>query len=407
MPSSASGVGGGAATGAAAGSMFGPWGTLIGAGLGAVGGMVSGGGNEGPSTQEREAAARANRYADEGDLYGGMARQLAVMFGPERARQVLQGTLSTDQFSRLFGRGPGAVDRTSVQAQMKAIEDRLAPYRASRGNKVDDRAAAAAGVNVQSELSRLRELQTMLTTGVDPGQTGSVDAAAFDKMGPGVMGKYNDLATEAAAQGKGALKSFGRDTQALIGQSRNIESGAADYGRSERERIAREADRALTGANRMTEAKMIGRGFGASTALTQGLTGNARSIMESKNDALGMLGDKQMEMLNRLRGNTLSLAGQRLGQGTQLSLGNQDRTLGFKQQALGVETNALTNPTMNPFYSRSAASSGYSAGLAPAQPSQSAQWGNWLSGLGGQVFNLGAMDWLKNLGVGGSGGSGG
>lgn len=398
--SSLGGLFSGAGSGAAAGSGFGLPGMLAGGALGAVGNLIGGGGNEGPSSQQLEAQARANRYTDEEYIYGGMARQLAAILGPEKARQVLQGSMSQDAYSRLFGRAAAPIDRASVESQIKAIEDRLRPYRAERGNRVDDRAAAAAGINVQSELNRIRELQTMLTTGTDPGQTGTIDGAAFDRMGSGVMGEYDNLTKQATQQGRDALKGYNADTARLLEMARGIEGGAQQYGQQERERINRDSSRALTSANRATESRLMGRGFGASTALTQQLTGNARQMEEARQDALGSLGDRQIGMLNQLRGNTLGLAGQRATGQTGLVLGNQDRTMGFNQQALGLKTNLLSGSVTNPWLSRSTGS--YVPGLAPSQPSSSANWGNWLTGLGGQAFNIGAMDWMRQNGIGGT-----
>jgi len=454
------GVGGGAAAGAAAGTAVLPgWGTLIGAGLGAVGGFLgSQGGSGGPSDSQLEHFARMNQYNDEQYLYGGMARKLAAIMGPEKARQVLKGTISAQAYDRLFGRASARHDRSdivdqikaaeqrlapyragngngwndrkareagintaqedanlaalreqlmggSVGAEIKAIEQRLAPFRAERGNGIDDRAAAAAGVNVQQELSRLRELNTMLSYGIDPGQTGTIDSAAFDQMGPGVLGDYQALAAKAEQQGKTALKGYGADTARLMEMARGIESGAQQFGQQERARINTDADRALTSANRLTEGRLIGRGLGASTTLTQGLQSNARAMEEQRQNALGSLGDRQIQMLNQLRGNTMGLAGQRMGGKTSLLLGNQDRTLGYQQQALGVQTNALTAGDMNPWLSRSMGS--YVPGMAPSSPSSSATWGNFLTGLGGQVTNLSLMELLRRQGVGGSGGAGG
>jgi hypothetical protein len=372
---------------------------IAGAGTSLLGGLIGGGGSNGPSSDERNAQAVASRYADEEVLYGGMARQLAAILGPEQARQVLRGSMSSQAYERLFGRAGGAVDQTATRNQIREIEDRLRPYRSGGGNGISDRAAAAAGINVQEELNRLRELQSSLTTGTDPGQRGTIDSAAFDQMGPGVAGQYDALATRAGEQGNEAIRGYSADTQRLLGMSRDIEGGAQEYGNQERVRINRDSDRALTSANRATESRLIGRGLGASTALTQQLTGNARQIEETRQDALGNLGDRRIQMLNNLRGNTLNLAGQRLGGQTSLLLGNQDRTLGYQQQALGVRTNALTSGTTNPWLTRSTGA--YTPGLAPAQPSQSASWGNFLASLGGQAFNAGGMEILRRNGFGG------
>lgn len=373
---------------------------IAGVGSSLLGGLVGGGGSSGPSSDERNAQALSNRYADEEYLYGGMARQLAAILGPEQARAVLRGSMSSRSYERLFGRSGGAVDRTAVQSQIREIEDRLRPYRSGGGNGINDRPAAAAGINVQEELNRLRELQSSLTTGTDPGRRGTIDSAAFDQSGPGVAGQYDALATRAGEQGNEAIRGYSQDTQRLLGMSRDIEGGANEYGNQERVRINRDSDRALTSANRLTESRLIGRGLGNSTTLGAMLGGNARNIEETRQDALGNLGDRRIQMLNQLRGNTLNLAGQRASGQTSLTLGNQDRTLGYQQQALGVRTNALTGGATNPWLSRSTGQ--YTPGLAPTQPNQSASWGNFLASLGGQAFNAGGMELLRRQGFGGN-----
>lgn len=377
-----------AVSGAATGTSLSPgWGSVIGGALGAVGGLLGGGGDTGPSSQEREAAARASQYTDEQYLYGGMARQLAAMLGPEEARRIIQGSLSQDAYGRLFGRASGPADMAKVDQELADLNAKLAPYRAERGNKVDDRAAAAAGIDPKALLSRIRELETMKLTGVDPGMKGTIDSAAFDQMGPGMMQAYQQMIGDARTQGAATLGRFGAQTNELMRQGRGVEQGAMDFGKSEAARINRDADRALTGLNRQTQAQMMGRGFGASTALTQALAGNTRSIQESKNDALGQLGDAQIRLLTGIRGNNLSMLGNRMGVGTQLDLSNQDRVMGMQQNAAGLKTNLLTGGVTNPFLSRSTGA--YVPGLSQGQPSQTAQWGNLLSGMGGQMFGYG------------------
>jgi len=367
------------------------WAAVAGGAI-AVGGSLlsSGGGSQGPSQSQMDYNAQRTERTDQGYLNAGMARQLAAVLGPAEAKKYLQGTLPRDQFERLFGRAGGAIDRTAIQRERDTLTSQLAPYRTGTGNGFKDREAYAAGVDTARSAARLRELEAMLSSGQDPGAVGELDSAAWDAQGPGVLGDYQNLATSAAAQGQEALDQYGRDSKSLLGMYRGVEGLANQYGRGEAQRINTDYDRELTGANRLTQATMIGRGLGASTTLTQQMGANTQRNSEGRQRALGDLGNRQIDRKMAARGDTVRAAGARMAGGTQLMLGNQDRTLGMQQQALGVKTNLLTGSATNPWLGRSPGSS-YTPGIAPSAPRT--DWGNAITGVGSTLLGYG----LRNL----------
>ncbi len=361
---------------------------LIGGGLSLAGGLL-GGEDKGPSQSQLDFNAQRTERTDQGYLNAGMARQLAAVLGPTEARRFLQGTLPREQFDRLFGRSGGAIDRTAIQRERDTLAGQLAPYRTGTGNGFKDREAYAAGVDTAKASARLRELESMLSTGQDPGAVGEIDSAAWDAQGPGVYSEYQNLATQAGQQGQQVIDQYGRDTKQLLGMSRGVEGLANQYGRGEAERINRDYSRDLVGSNRLTQGTLLGRGLGSSTILTQQLGANAQRNQEGRERALSDLGNRQIDRKMSARGDTVRLLGGRLSGGTQLQMGNQDRTLGMQQQALGLKTNLLTGSTTNPWLGRSTGS--YNPGIAPQ--SQGTDWGNAITGIGSSLLGYG----LNNL----------
>lgn len=374
---------------------------LLGGGLSLAGGLL-GGKDQGPSQSQLDYTAQRQERTDQGYLNAGMARQLAAVLGPAEARRILQGTMPREQFERLFGRSGGAIDRAAIQRERDTLAGQLAPYRTVGkdgkpvGNGFKDREAYAAGVDTAKGAARLRELEAMLASGQDPGVVGEIDPAAWDAQGPGVYSDYQNLATQAGQQGQQVIDQYGRDTQRLLGMSRGVEALANQYGRGEAERINRDFSRDLVGSNRLTQGTLLGRGLGSSTILTQQLGANTQRNAEGRERALSDLGNRQIGLKMGARGDTVRLLGGRLAGGTQLQMGNQDRTLGMQQQALGLKTNLLTGSTTNPWLGR--ATGAYTPGIAPSP--QRTDWGSTLGAIGGSLLGYG----LNNV-ANGAGGS--
>lgn len=371
---------------------------LLGGGLSLAGGLL-GGGDQGPSQSQLDYNAQRTERTDQGYLNAGMARQLAAVLGPAEARRILQGTMPRQQYERLFGRAAGAADVAAATRERDTLMGQLAPYRTGSGNGFRDREAYAAGIDTAAASARLAELERMIQTGQDAGVAGEIDQAAWDAQGPGVFSDYQNLATQAGQQGQQVIDAYGNDTNRLLGMARGNEAIANQYGRGEAERINRDYDRALKGNNRSTQATLLGRGLGSSTTLTNQMRANTMRNEEGRQGALSALSKSQVDRRMAARGDTIRLLGGRLAGGTQIQMGNQDRSLGMQQQALGLKTNLLTGGTTNPWLGRSPGAS-YTPGIAPAQ--QRTDWGGAIGGIGGTLLGYG----LNNL-VTGSGGAGG
>ena len=381
------------------------WAAVAGGVVAAGGALLSSqsGGSAGPSQSQTDYNAQRTERTDQGYLNAGMARQLAAVLGPTEARRILQATMPREQFDRLFGRAGGAADVSAATRERDTLMAQLAPFRTGSGNGFRDREAYAAGVDTAAATARLAELDRMILTGQDAGVVGELDGAAWDAQGPGVFGEYQSLATQAGQQGQQVLDAYGVDTNRLLGMARGNEAIANEYGRGEAERINRDYDRSLKGNNRSTQATLLGRGLGASTTLTNQMRANTMRNDEGRQDALGALSKSQVDRRMAARGDTIRLLGGRLAGGTQLQMGNQDRSLGMQQQALGLKTNLLTGGATNPWLGRSPGAS-YTPGIAPAP--QRTDWGGAISGIGSTLLGYGVNNLVSGSGGGRTGSNG-
>ena len=170
----------------------------------------------------------------------------------------------------------------------------------------------------------------------------------------------------------------------LMADAGDIEAMLANYGKGQEERIRRDSDRALTGANRLTRSTLMGRGLGGGTALAGSLERNARSINESMSNQLSDLGDRQIQMRAAAKGDTLNLRN---------SLANQ--LFQYKSQPINAEMGYATSNIQNPWLGVDTTQF-----VSSASPSANsgAVWGNLFSGLGGQFSNLGMMGLMNNRG---------
>jgi len=390
-------------------------GSIVGGGMGIAGAAMSSAANEKIERAKLKAAIE-NRNFDLGKLNQGAARNLALMLGPAEAEKVLRGTFSASEVASMF-RDPNTTRaRAGYTDELAQIEQALAPYARGKGIDVgttrratglntqtvrktpagyDRTRATAAGVDIDKLLARKTELDGLMAG--NPDNPEGIDLEAFRAMGPGVNQGYDDLITRAETEGAGAIGRFDTDSTRLMKGARAIEGQARNFGQQERERIYRDSDRALTGLNRATESRLMGRGLGASTILTGSLRANTNQMGENRANALGSLGDRQIGLQTSLAGNTLNMDAARSGQRLGLTLANQDRTGGYRQNALTFRQNALSGATMNPWLSRSTGQ--YFPGNSPSGAAGQT-WGNFISQLGGQ----GAAGGWGNFG-GGSGGS--
>lgn len=204
------------------------------------------------------------------------------------------------------------------------------------------------------------------------GTTGLLNVDAADN-GPGLLQQLRGLTNEREAT-----------NNALLADATDIETMIAGYGKGQEERIRRDAERSLTGSNRLARAALMGRGLGAGTSYTGAIERNARSANESMSDQLSALGDRQIQMRSAAAGDKLNL---------RANLANQ--LMQFKSQPINAEMGYATSAIQNPWLGVDTRQ--YVSSASPSANS-GAVWGNLLSGLGGQASNLGMMGYLNNQG---------
>ena len=356
-------------------------GVAIGVGVaGTVAGGVLGAQGAASSAKATKQAAKDNLDFTQGQFDQSKIAGLYSILGPQQADAYLRATLPTKRYNELFGTPAKAASFTDDQRkQLDYINSQLAlpTYVTGVGNPL---LRAAGNTSGSSTNSITREQRTSLEkqkadllalAGGDPGTTGQYDLSQLRALGPGVTDEMRKI-----------TESYGASTAGLTDYARSIEQQARGYGDQERARINRDADQALTSLNRNTQASLIGRGLGASTVLTGALGQNARNINASREDALGSLGDRQINLLTGIRGNTLNLLSARSDGATQLA-----------QQPINTKLQLLTGGIVNPWQDRD--TSQYFPGVSPTGAAFSTT-GNLLAGAGGQYSSLGVSQLLKN-----------
>lgn len=390
-------------------------GLAIGAGL-ALGGLGAIFGAKGASDAAAADAAAKEKamklFDDEANLRG-RANQLAYALGPAEAKKILKGSLSQEQYNKVFGTKatadtqlldgkPNQSAEIDSQLAKYGITPQLAQQLAQSGAGVGVLTKFTGGDRVQAQnianlLTRRGVVQNVqgkdITVPGSPAQAGLIDEAAFDALGPGYIGEQSALADTFAGKGRDTLNQFDLASGSLSRQADEITNYARNIGDREKTRINTEADRALTGANRLTTSRLARMGLGNSTLATQELSGNARSINEGRDNAFGALADRQIQTVGQFMGNKLSLNAGRAGQRTTLGLGLDERDLGLRGNALSAKQALFTSPAQNPYLGQdttrffSSASPGAAASMS---------FGNSLSQLGGYGLSYG----LNTLGRG-------
>jgi len=403
-------------------------GLAIGAGL-ALGGLGAILGSKGASDAAAADAAAKQKamelFDNEANLRG-RANQLAYALGPAEAKKILKGSLSQEQYNKVFGT-PGTPaqninpagangDATAIDNKIEAILGKgwaskvtglggpngagmtpanIVLYATGR----NDRTKALELENLLGQKSLIQQANGKpINVPEIPPQPGLIDEASFDALGPGYIGEQNALADTFAGKGRDTLNQFDLATGGLNRQADEITNYARNIGDREKTRINTEADRALTGANRLTTSRLARMGLGNSTLATQELSGNARSINEGRDNAFGALADRQIQTVGQFMGNKLSLNAGRAGQRTTLGLGLDERDLGLRGNALSAKQALFTSPAQNPYLGQdttrffSSASPGAAASMS---------FGNSLSQLGGYGLSYG----LSTMGKGGGGGA--
>lgn len=389
---------------------MGGWAAAAGAAAGLLGGAMSARGAAQAAEADAAAKQEAMRLFDNEANLRGRANQLAYALGPAEAKKVLKGSLSNEQYALLFG-SPGqqikpeaaSGDATAINAKWQDLAKKigmppavLAGYKGSwadavkyytSGSNISAEARAAAiqeakNLEGQRDLIGQAQGQPINIAPID----GLINEKEFDALGPGYIGEQNALADTFAGKGRDSLNQFDLATGGLNRQADEITNYARNIGDREKTRINTEADRALTGANRLSTSRLARMGLGNSTLATQELSGNARSINEGRDNSLGALADRQIQTVGQFMGNKLSLNAGRAGQRTTLGLGLDERDLGLRGNALSAKQALFTSPAQNPYLGMdttrffSSASPGAAASMS---------FGNSLSQIGGYGLSYG------------------
>ena len=232
----------------------------------------------------------------------------------------------------------------------------------SSANRVQNSTQAAAERLKSAKAERDARVKA---AGGRVGTTGSINVNAVQD-GPGFIQRMEQFATQRDA-----------DSAGLVADAKGIENSLDAYGAHEEARIRRDSATALTGANRLARASLMGRGFGAGTAMTGAIERNARSINESMGDQLGTLADNKIRLKAAAQGDTLNLR-----------RGLLDQQYQFRMQPLNTELQYATGAIQNPW--QGVNTTQYVSAASPSAAA-GATWGNLLAGVGGQAANLGML----------------
>ena len=295
-------------------------------------------------------------------------QRLKARYGPDAAKylgeKAADPTFNDQQRARVAELDAMIANggRVSISGPSGAL-----PWSRANQNQNSTQAAAERLKSAKAERDAL-----VKAAGGRVGTTGLLNVDAADN-GPGLLQQLRGLTNEREAT-----------NNALLADATDIETMIAGYGKGQEERIRRDAERSLTGSNRLARAALMGRGLGAGTSYTGAIERNARSANESMSDQLSALGDRQIQMRSAAAGDKLNL---------RANLANQ--LMQFKSQPINAEMGYATSAIQNPWLGVDTRQ--YVSSASPSANS-GAVWGNLLSGLGGQASNLGMMGYLNNQG---------
>jgi hypothetical protein len=345
-------------------------------------------------------AAEDNRDFDQTNLNQGMARQLAMLLGGDRAYQMLAGTMGQDQLRQLFRNPDAAARLTALNSQLSDVDANLQKYgRGGRwvkqrsGNGLvnrqvwkpatyDKKRARADGVDIDALLRTKNDLTATIENDAKAIPQDALDLGEYKKIGGSLSG-YDTLARDAEQQGRDAMDQYDQATNTL---SRDMDASLGEtqrFGDKRRELINRNMDDARTGNNRLIQSSLLARGLGNSTVLGNQLTGATEQLENARQQQLASIDDAQIGMMNQLRGDRTSLLNNRLTGRTQMMLGNQDRVLGYRAQPINLQTQLLSSGMTNPWAGRSTQQ--YFPGLNPGAMAQ-ASWANTIGNMSGMML---------------------
>ncbi|MCC6230290.1 MAG: hypothetical protein IT432_13830 [Phycisphaerales bacterium] len=375
---------------------------LIGGGMSILGGLLGGSSASKQAKAERQAAADTRAYAEKQMGLGGLG-QLAAMLGPEGIQRWLAQTdpALVQQLVRQEAQNP--TFNAQQQARYEEIERELQkPVLATATGQgpaaIASRLLGNGGRSITPQQRDALEAEKAALWSAAGGRVGKsgIDLEALKALGPGLVGKYRQEAADADAQGARNLSRYDAGTYELGRMASDIERSASQFGRQQTERARRDAKDSLANSNALATSSLMGRGLGASTALTGALRGNAEQNQRALADTLGGLEDQQIRLRTGLQGNRMSLLQSRDSGRNAMMLGGQDASRSLRLGALNVEQAALAGSdpsrqlgSMAPTFFSSASPSGQYLGVL----------GGGLAGAGSQLFGYG-LGGLTNGSVG-------
>lgn len=362
-------------------------GMIIGGGLSTIlGGLFGGSSASKQAKAERQAAADTRAYAETQTGIGSLG-QLAAMLGPEGVQRWLAQTdpALVQRLIRQEAQNPTFTPQQ--QARYEEIERELQKPVLSTASGQGPAAVASrllgnGGRSITPQQRDALEAEKAALWSAAGGRVGKsgIDLEALKSLGPGLVGKYRQEAADTESQGRQNLSRFDAGTYELGRLASDTERAAANYGRQQEDRIRRDSAQALANNNALATSNLMGRGLGASTALTGALRGNATANLNATNDALGSLGDQQIRLRTGLAQNRLGLLqGRDVGRNA-LMLGGQDAARGARMGALNVEQAAIVG-----------SDTGRQLGsMAPTFFSSASPSGQYLGALGGGLAGAGS-----------------
>ena len=357
------------------------------AAIGGVGSLLGGIFGASSASKQAKAALAADQakmdYAER-QFGTGSLGQLAALLGPDGIKRWLAQT--DPALVKKLTREVAADPKFSASQQARYEElgrllqkPVLATATGSTPAAIAARALGSSGYITPEQKAAYQAERDALwsAAGGKVGKTG-IDLEALGALGPGLVGKYQQEATNTEAQGRQNLAGYDASTFNLGRMSRDIERSAAGYGQQQEARIRRDSAQSLANNNALSTASLMGRGLGASSLLTGALRGNAQANLNSTNDALGSLGDSQIRLRTGLAGNTLGLLSSRDSGRNAIMLGGQDAARGQRMGALNVEQAAIVGSDP----SRQLGS------MAPTFFSGASPSGQYLGALGGALSGV-------------------
>lgn len=357
----------------------------VGVGGAVIGGVSSAAGASAQASATKKAADADRRFTQD-NFDRQRLEALKNLYGPQKALQMFKASVSPERYDQVVGRAATNANFTSEQQQRVASLNQEIQQLTTVMAVSPSRRAQLQG--------RMQELTTQRDrlvgeAGGSTGVAGMIDKNAFDASGPGVFEEYGALQRMHEGGARLRLADYDRGTGQLMGEANELQSAAAQYGKGQETRIRTDAGRALTGANRLAESRLLSRGVAGGSALPDALRGNANAINEGMTNQLNDLGDRQIGLRLATGQQRLQMLAPRLASRSALQYDDASTGLNLATQPLSQRLQFATGGIMNPWLNRDSSQyfPGVSAGGAFAQ-----SMGNSMSAAGGQFLNYGLMN---------------